>query len=107
MSEPYVKHIGKRRAYPAECPVCGEKSNTDYDLPFGPSQGWGELKAVYDYASHLFVREPVYGYKTWYYVCYHKKPAIWSSHDNPFLKMVSKDDFNGQFYPLPLVLSEP
>lgn len=100
----YKRHIGQRKAAPDCCPMCGGK-------PFKAFSGNSILDCLtefYNSPAHIYSEEiPGWtGYKTWFFECKHSSPmeqAVY--HSNPFLAFISKTEFSGKPYLLPLGIS--
>lgn len=105
--------IGRRRAKPAHCPVCGLSTAPGPPKP-GPVTLSDLLSAYYNASWHLYKQAIWYGHSKWFFTCYHMgsmQRAIIEQerHGNPFLDMIKKGgDNKGWFYkPIPLMLGKP
>jgi hypothetical protein len=87
--EPLVLHIGKRKAAPECCPICGSTQYSEwYTSDFGAM-----LKVVYGSPIRIYqqpVGENWPGYKTWYYKCYHTNPFNYYLMQDSLLSTLSK-----------------
>ncbi len=96
----YVQHIGKAKAKPDACPVCGALS--DYPTPKTTLE---LLKATYSRPNRVFSREVWKGYRTWFFECDHGAAMDSIVYDfNPFMAMIksTKSWSEGKYIPIPL-----
>lgn len=96
-------HIGKRKACPSYCPVCGTSTENPYA---SGTDAMSTLKWAYSWPNRVLQREvPGWnGFTTWYLECYHESPITnYVYMDSPLLSFIKKSDaFCGRYYPLPL-----
>lgn len=107
MSEPnaLMIHVGRKRAAPDHCPVCGAETNPEYPVGQTMADMVASLKIIYTHPSDVFAL-PVPGWNgfvSWYYRCYHESPMLRHLRDerNHLLGLLEKAA-ESKYIPIPL-----
>jgi hypothetical protein len=101
-----VLKIGKQKAFPDFCPVCGA-SSAEAGIGAKGLDVLKALKSVYGSAPYVASELTWGGYRQWLYVCDHgeqkqvMRELLYGA--NPFLKMIKKTpSFEGKYFHLPV-----
>lgn len=108
----YRTRIGRAKAYPAACPVCGGSTELKAGDPPALPVAFGDmLRRAYSEIWHLERRQldpPWENYHTWDFVCDHVDPMTRAVYSDSFmLQRVKKcDDFQGKSFNVPFEYSK-
>ena len=101
---PYERHIGRRKAAPDACPVCGTPTIPTFEV----NSVYTALKALYTHPAHIWDRAvPGWkGFKTWYFVCTHVSAlSRYVYGPSPFgLLLKTPDTWEGKYIQIPLAI---